>query len=75
MDFADDIYNDDEDGLSDDEVVTKIKVQKCREATKRADMMTEDYAIDCVVMGTREAAKNVDDKSVVPRQSLDLLRL
>lgn len=39
--FRDDLDNEAEDSCSDDDFVMMIKNAKCREATKRADIVTE----------------------------------
>lgn len=39
--FRDDLDNEAEDSCSDDDFVMMIKNAKCREATKRADIITE----------------------------------
>jgi hypothetical protein len=45
MRFNHDIDNQDEDSMSNEEDALKITIQKCKEATKRADIMTEHSAI------------------------------
>jgi hypothetical protein len=49
--FGPNIYTNEEDSCSDDELVTKIKLRKCKKATARADLATEHRAISDVIAG------------------------
>lgn len=47
--FRKDLDNDDEDSLSDDEVIEEIKMRKCLEATQKAEAVTEQTAVRDII--------------------------
>ena len=54
--FRAELDNEEEDSFSDDDQVMMIKNRKCREATERADLATENVAIADVIEGVKAAA-------------------
>jgi len=42
--------------MSDEEAALQVTIQKCKEATLRADIMTEHHAIADVICGARLAS-------------------
>lgn len=53
MNFRKDLDNEDEDSFSDDDLVCAIKFNKMVESTKRADIVTEEYAVADVIEGVK----------------------
>ena len=53
MNFSKDLDNEDEDSISDDDLVCAIKFNKMVESTKRADIVTEEYAVADVIEGVK----------------------
>ena len=51
MKFRDDLDNDEEDEFSDEEWAAGVKMEKCKLATKRADILMEHFAICDVING------------------------
>jgi hypothetical protein len=51
--FRNDLDNEDEDSISDDDLVCAIKFNKMVESTKRADIVTEEYAVADVIEGVK----------------------
>ena len=51
MKFREDLDNDEEDEFSDEEQAAGVKMEKCKLATKRADILMEHFAICDVING------------------------
>ena len=49
MNFRNDLDNEDEDSYSDDDFVEKVKMIKLIESIKRAEMTTENYAVNDII--------------------------
>jgi hypothetical protein len=60
------MYNDLEDNLSDDDVITTVKAEKLQQCTKRAEQITEVTAIGQVCDGVKFASTYVRNASCIP---------
>lgn len=61
MKFRNDIDNEEEDTLSDDDLIQEIKQSKCNEMNKRADLVTEQTAISQIIKGCQRASAKVNN--------------
>ena len=66
-----DTYNENEDELTDDEVIKQIKTMKLHEQIARTDTLTDYTAVSSMVSDMKRAKRNVPARSVISK-SLDL---
>ncbi len=71
--FPRSIDNENEEQLSDDEERIRIKTFKCKERIRRVDILTEDLAIQDIIMGVEKAKQSVKTKGLLDH-GLDLAK-
>ncbi len=72
--FRKDTYNEQEEELTDDELIKTIKTRKLKDQVVRADAMTDYTAVDDIANGIRATKKKIPTNSVVSK-SLDIAAL
>jgi len=63
--FSPEIDNENENDLSDDDAMRDIKLAKCKERTRRTDLVTATVAVKDIIEGVEKVKRSVKVKSIV----------